>query len=329
MTAPQTLDLGYGISCIDTGLNGRVGAGACYLIREGDAAAFVDTGTFHAVPGLLAVLEQQGIAPGQVQYVCPTHVHTDHGGGAGELMRHLSNATLIAHPRAAPHFIDPSKIREGAAAVYGEVRFKELFGEIVAIPAKRVQETPDGLRLSLNGRELIFMDTPGHARHHYCIWDEKSRGVFTGDTFGLSYREFDTANGPYLMPTTTPVQFEPDAWYTTLDRLLGLEPRRMYLTHYGCVEEIGKLAADLRHGLAAYVELARRHADDINRHEVLKQSLTALALRELRAHGCTLDEACCLDILETDLELNTQGLEVWLDRQKTRSSQGRQGKTGA
>jgi glyoxylase-like metal-dependent hydrolase (beta-lactamase superfamily II) len=329
MTAPQILDLGFGITCIDTGLNGRVGAGACYLIREGDAAAFVDTGTFHTVPGLLAVLEQQGIAPGQVRYVCPTHVHTDHGGGAGELMRHLPNATLIAHPRAAPHFIDPTKIRESAAAVYGQARFEALFGEIVAVPAGRVQEAPDGLQLSLNGRELLFIDTPGHARHHYCVWDEKSRGVFSGDTFGLSYREFDTAKGPYLMPTTTPVQFEPDAWNTTLDRLLALQPQRMYLTHYGCVEEIGELAAELRHGLAAYVELARLHADAASRHEVLKQALTSLALGELSDHGCTLDEARCLEILETDLELNTQGLEVWLDRQKTRSSRSQRRKSGA
>lgn len=319
MTVPETQDLGFGITCIDTGLNGRVGAGACYLIREGDAAAFVDTGTYHSVPGLLAVLAQQGVTRGQVQYVCPTHVHTDHGGGAGELMRHLPNARLVAHPRAAAHFIDPGKIREGAAAVYGETRFKELFGEIVATPTERVQEAPDGLRLSLNGRELLFVDTPGHARHHYCVWDEKSHGVFSGDTFGLSYREFDTANGPYMMPTTTPVQFDPGAWNTTLDRLLALEPQRMYLTHYGCVEQPGKLAADLRHGLDAYAELARQHVDAPSRHEQLKQALTALALGELADHGCTLDESRCLDILETDLELNTQGLEVWLSRQKAKT----------
>jgi glyoxylase-like metal-dependent hydrolase (beta-lactamase superfamily II) len=87
MAFPPIQDLGFGITCIDTGLNGRTGAGACYLIREGDAAAFVDTGTYHAVPGLLAVLAQLGVAHEQVRYVCPTHVHTDHGGGAGELRR--------------------------------------------------------------------------------------------------------------------------------------------------------------------------------------------------------------------------------------------------
>jgi glyoxylase-like metal-dependent hydrolase (beta-lactamase superfamily II) len=314
MVVPPTQDLGFGIICIDTGLNGRAGAGACYLLREGDAAAFVDTGTYHAVPGLLAVLAQLGVAREQVRYVCPTHVHTDHGGGAGELMRHLPNARLVAHPRAAPHFIDPSKIRAGAMAVYGEARFHELFGEIVPVPAERVQVAEDGLELALDGRVLQFLDTPGHARHHYCVWDARSRGFFAGDTFGLSYREFDTANGAYLLPTTTPVQFEPEAWNRTLDRLLGFRPERMYLTHYGMAQQTEKLAGDLRRGFAAYTELARRHAHTPDRHEAIKADLTALALRELRAHGCTLAESRCRDILDTDMELNAQGLEVWLDR---------------
>jgi glyoxylase-like metal-dependent hydrolase (beta-lactamase superfamily II) len=314
MLVPPVQDLGFGISCIDTGLNGRAGAGACYLIREGDAAAFVDTGTCHAVPGLLAVLAQLGVAREQVRYVCPTHVHTDHGGGAGELMRHLPNARLVAHPRAAPHFIDPARIRAGAAAVYGEARFRELFGEIVPVPAERVQIAEDGFELSLAGRPLQFLDTPGHARHHYCVWDALSCGFFAGDTFGLSYREFDTGNGPYLLPTTTPVQFEPEAWNKTLDRLLGFKPQRMYLTHYGRVQTVEKLAGDLRRGLKGYTEIARRHAADDDRHAKLVEDLTALALRELRAHGCTLPESRCREILETDMELNAQGLEVWLSR---------------
>lgn len=311
-------ELGSGITCIDTGLNQRHGAGACYLVRQGDTAAFVDTGTFHAVPGLLAVLDGLGVTREQVLHVCPTHVHTDHGGGAGELMRHLPNAMLIAHPRAAPHFIDPAKIRAGAVAVYGEARFKELFGELVPVPAERVKIVQDSDTLDLNGRKLWFLDTPGHARHHYCVWDETSRGFFAGDTFGLSYREFDTDKGAWILPTTTPVQFEPEAWNTTLDRLLRYEPQRMYLTHYGMVEEVRRLEADLRRALVDYCDIAQRYADSNTRHEKLKQGLTALALRGVAEHGCTLSEARCRELLEMDMELNAQGLGVWLDRQQSR-----------
>ncbi len=314
-----TTDLSFSITCIDTGLNERPGAGACYLLREGDVAAFVDTGTFHAVPRLLAVLEQQGVRREQVRYVCPTHVHTDHGGGAGELMRHLPDATLVAHPRAAPHFIDPAKIRAGSVAVYGEEGFKKTFGELVPVPAERVRIAEDGFSLVLNGRKLLFLDAPGHARHHYCVWDEKSRGFFAGDTFGLSYREFDTAKGAWMLPTTTPVQFEPDVWNTTLDRLLRYEPRRMYLTHFGMVQdEVPRLATDLRRALDDYCDIAKRYADagvaSDTRHEKIKKGLTALALRGLATHGCALGEARIREILETDMELNAQGLEVWLDR---------------
>ncbi len=318
MPLPKSQDLGFGITCIDTGLHQRSGAGACYLICEGDTAALVDTGTYHSVPGLLAVLKQRGVARERVRYVCPTHVHTDHGGGAGELMRHLPNATLVAHPRAAPHFIDPSKIRAGSVAVYGEVRFKAIFGEIVPVPAERVRVAEDGFWLDLNGRRLEFLDSPGHARHHYCVWDAQSRGFFAGDTFGLSYREFDTARGAWILPTTTPVQFEPDAWNQTLDRLLSYQPARMYLTHWGMVEELPRLAGDLRRALAEYSDLARRYAESTTRHDKLKQGLTAMALRGIAAHVCTLPEALCRELLEVDMDLNAQGLGVWLDRLKAK-----------
>lgn len=307
-------DLGFGITCIDTELN-RPALAACYLIRQGDGAALIDTGCGNAVPGVLAVLDHLGVKREQVCYVCPTHVHLDHAGGAGMLMEALPNATLIAHPRAAPHFIDTSKIRAGSAAVYGEAGLLKTFGEIRPVPAARVQVADDGFELDLNGRRLRFLDTPGHARHHYCVWDEPSRGIFSGDTFGISYREFDIADRAWIMPTTTPVQFEPEAWNTSLDRLLALNPQRCFLTHYGTVENIQELAATLRQGLNDYCELAVRYRESNVRHEKLVQGLTALSLRRLEEHGCTLGEARSRALLALDMELNAQGLGVWLDRQ--------------
>ena len=140
----------------------------------------------------------------------PTHVHLDHAGGAGQLMQACTGATLLVHPRGQRHMVDPSALWAGATAVYGPEEMARDYGQVLPIAIERTQVTQDGQRLMLAGRELLFADTPGHARHHHCIWDAATRGWFTGDTFGLSYPEFETGNGPWMLPTSTPVQFEPE-----------------------------------------------------------------------------------------------------------------------
>ncbi|AXQ29547.1 MBL fold metallo-hydrolase [Solimonas sp. K1W22B-7] len=310
---PPAQDLGHGIVCIDT-LQERPGLACCYLVGRDGEYAFVEAGTAHGMPRLLALLEARGIAREQVRYVIPTHVHLDHAGGAGVLMRELPAAQLVAHPRGARHLIDPSKLIAGAEGVYGKAAVAEMYGEIAAVPEERVIVAGDDHRLPLGAGELRFIDSPGHARHHFSIWDETSHGFFTGDTFGLSYREFDGPGGPYLFPTTTPVQFEPEAWFGTLDRYLSFDPQRMYLTHFSVVENVQKLAADLRAGLQRYVALATPLRGSEQRHQALLQALNQDALAALKQLGSTMPEARVRELLAFDIELNAQGLEVWLDR---------------
>lgn len=312
-TLPATQDLGAGITRIDTGYL-RPGLAACYLIRQGDQAAFVDTGTSHTVPSLLALLEARGIARSQLRYVMPTHVHLDHAGGAGELMRHLPNASLVAHPRGARHLIDPAKLTSGALAVYGEQAFRRNFGELAPVPEARVMVAEDGLRLDLAGRELLILDTPGHARHHYSVFDETSRGFFTGDTFGLSYRELDGERGAYVFPTTTPVQFDPQAWHHSLDRYLAQAPERMFLTHFGMVGDVPRLAADLRRGIDRLAEIALHNRDASDRHGRILAEMTDYLIEDAQRHNPALGPERIQEIFALDLELNAQGLGVWLDR---------------
>jgi glyoxylase-like metal-dependent hydrolase (beta-lactamase superfamily II) len=314
MKLPKTVEYNHNVLCIDTELV-RPGLACCYLLRSGNRYAFVDSGTSLSVPGLLAVLQQRGIAREDVAYVMPTHVHLDHAGGAGMLLRHLPQAQLVIHPRGARHMIDPAKLIEGATAVYGTAGMASLYGEIVPVPEARVIVAEDGYKLDFSGRELLFLDAPGHAQHHYAIWDAESRGVFSGDVFGLSYRESDGPDGPYILPTSTPVQFDPEAWNRTLDRLLQHDPAYVYLTHYGRVGNVPKLAHDLRRGIACYVRLARQHAGDADRHTAIRQALTQQALHELQAMNCPLSEQQLRQLLEFDMELNASGLEIWLDRQ--------------
>jgi len=308
-------ELGHGVTLIETGFQ-RPGLAASYLVEEGGRAAFVETGTSLSVPGLLQALEQRGVPRAAVDYVIPTHVHLDHAGGAGELMSHLPNARLVIHPRGSRHMIDPSKLIAGATAVYGEEEIRRSYGTIVPVPAERVIEAPDGAQVDLNGRALRFLDTPGHASHHFCVVDEQGRGIYTGDTFGISYREFDTDKGPFIFPTTTPVQFDPDALHASIDRLVGEGLDYMYLTHYGRVAEPARLSEGLHEQIDRFVTIGRELANAGEaRHGLLTERLMEDLLGRLARHGCGLQESVQEELLAMDVELNVQGLEVWLDRQ--------------
>lgn len=152
---------------------------ASYLLIEGDRAAFIENNTVHAVPRLLSALKQAGLTPEQVEYVVITHVHLDHAGGSAALMQACPGATLLAHPRAARHVKDPSRLIAGARAVYGDARFEALYGKIDPVPAERVREMGDEEILRWRGREWTFLHTRGHANHHFCIYDSALKGVFT------------------------------------------------------------------------------------------------------------------------------------------------------
>ncbi|AKC87157.1 MBL fold metallo-hydrolase [Pseudoxanthomonas suwonensis] len=303
----------HGIHTIDTGYV-RPRFDAAYLVVEQGRGAFVDCGTNHSVPVLLAALEQAGLAPADVDWLVLTHVHLDHAGGAGVLMRHLPNARLVAHPRAAPHMVDPARLVAGATAVYGEAEFARHYGELVPVPAERVVVAEDGHVVDLAGRPLRCIDTPGHARHHQCVWDARSRSWFTGDTFGLSYRELDSERGAFILPTSSPVQFEPEAMQASIARMMGASPQAMYLTHFGRVGDVARLAADLHEQIDAMVSLAQACDGGPDRHRALVAALSEYYLERAQAHGCPLDAAAVLGVLEMDIELNAQGLEVWLDR---------------
>jgi glyoxylase-like metal-dependent hydrolase (beta-lactamase superfamily II) len=242
-----------------------------------------------------------------------THIHLDHAGGAGEFMRHLPKAKLVVHPRGARHMADPARLVASAMAVYGEAEFKRMYGDIHPIEASRIIEAPDEFRLDFNGRPLLFLDTPGHARHHYCIFDEQSNSFFTGDTFGLSYREFDVDGMEFVFPTTTPVQFDPVAAHASLDRLMSYNPSYAFLTHYGRIAHLARHANELHGLIDAHVSIARKLRNVPDRHAALVEELGELLLRRVVAHGCKLTEERIHSLLRLDIELNAQGLENWLD----------------
>ena len=314
MSAEQHLfDFGDGIHAVDSGF-GRPLLDAVHVIVQDGRAALVDAAVNAGVPRVLEALSALGIARDAVDYVVLTHVHLDHAGGAGLLMRELPNAKLTVHPRGARHMIDPAKLTTATYAVYGEAKARAMYGDILPIAAERVIETPDGAELSLAGRVLQFLDTPGHARHHVCIRDALTGHFFTGDTFGFVFRELDAGGRRHVFPTLTPTQLEPDELHRSIDRIMSFAPGAVYATHFGQATDTPRLAADLHRLIDAQVEIALRFdkAGDARKQRIM-DGLATIVADEAVSQGWGLQGQPALDYFAADIELNAQGLEFWLD----------------
>lgn len=313
MLMSDVIDYEHGISAVDSGYM-RPMMDAIHLVVEGGRAAVIDTGTNDSVPRVLAALSQKGLAPGSVDYVMLTHVHLDHAGGASALMRQFPNARLTVHPRGARHMADPSKLIAGTSEVYGEAEMRRMYGDILPIEPARIIETPDGASLRLAGRTFVFHDVAGHARHHVAIQDLKSGHVFSGDTFGMSFRELDEEGRQFIFPTTTPPQFDPDAFHRSTDRIAGLNPDAVYVTHYSQVRDVQAKAAILHRQLDAMVALALSLENaGSDRHQRLVAGVNDLIVAEVARAGFSHTREQVLACYSSDGELNAQGLGVWLD----------------
>jgi glyoxylase-like metal-dependent hydrolase (beta-lactamase superfamily II) len=306
-------DVGEGIIAIDTEYV-RPRMDASHLIIDDGRAAFVDVGTYFSVPNLLSTLAARGLDADAVDYILLTHIHLDHAGGAGRLAAALPRARVLVHPRGVAHIVDPTTLIAATKTVFGEARYAREYGEISGIPAARVSAVLDGQRIVLGRRTLEFLHTPGHALHHVSILDRDSAEIFTGDTFGVSYREFDTAAGEFILPTTTPTQFDPQQLHASIERILGLKARAAYLTHYSRVRNLEKLGVDLHADIDAFVAIARSVAEAPNRVELMQPRIFDYLLERLEKHGFAGGSAQAHALLDGDISLNAAGLHAWLSR---------------
>lgn len=286
------------------------GLAAAYLRVEGDEVAVVETSTAHAVPRLLAALAAAGRRPEQVRWVIVTHAHLDHAGGASALLQVLPRATLLAHPRAARHLIDPSRLVASASQVYGEENFRALYGAIDPIPAARVQTVDDGQSVPLGASTLQFFHTRGHANHHAIVVDPALATVFTGDTFGLVYPRLQRARR-LAFPSTSPTDFDAPAAHASVDQVLGLGVQSAHLTHFGEIRDLDVVAAQLHRWLDLSAQLLaeaqHRGGTPADAEAFLRPRLDEAM--EVAAHdaGLVLDDDD-RKLLAFDVALNAQGL---------------------
>jgi len=299
-----------GISVIDSEYYSKDFA-AIYLLKQKNKVAIIETGTNYSVPLIKGALANIGLSFSDVSYIIPTHVHLDHAGGAGLLMKQCQNATLVVHPRGARHLIDPSKLVAGAKAVYGEEKFKEYYGEIIPIDSERVIEADDNFILDFDGRELKFIDTPGHAKHHFCIWDKDTKSMFTGDTFGISYRDLDMDSEVYIFPSTSPVQFDPDALIKSINRIMEFRPERVCLTHFSAIRPTQEIADQLIDGIHFVSNLTKKYISHKDAESIIFNEMMSYFLNGLGKIG-NQDKDYCSERIELDVKINTQGLIYWL-----------------
>lgn len=276
-------------------------------------AAVIENNTVHAVPKILRAMQAAGVSGEQIRYLIITHVHLDHAGGTAELLKHCPNATVLAHPRAARHLIDPSKLVKSAEGVYGAERFREIYGVIEPVPAARVKEMEDGATVDLGGKPLHFWHTRGHAKHHFVVHDPDADTVFTGDTFGLAYPALQRA-GQLVLLSTSPTDFEPDEALRSLDKVLSLGTRRAHLTHFGAIHDLPAAAAQLRTQIEYSRRLVEKYRGDARPFPELARAIEP----ELKLQMHTLMVSNGLNPtteewarLSLDLEVNAQGL-AWV-----------------
>ncbi len=293
----------------------RDNAAAIHVIRSGDQLAIVDTGTNHSIANCTAAIETLGLGWRNVRYIILTHVHLDHAGGAGEMMKLAAAAECVVHPRGARHMVDPEKLIAGSNAVYGEELVQQLYGEVAPIDESRIVIPADGEVISLNARPLLFIDTPGHAYHHQCIWDAQSKSMFTGDTLGVCYTALRDTSAAFLLPTTSPVQFDPVALHASIERVMAFNPENLYLTHYGAVQPNREMILSLHAQIDAMIEMTQVAAEQSGLGADFESQLSAKILEYLlercRAAVPTVSDDDMQKWLPFDAELNAQGLAFW------------------
>lgn len=211
---------------------------ASYLLKSKNEVGewrgvFVECNTSHAIPYLKKFTEDQGLSVHQIDALIVTHIHLDHAGGAGEFLKTFPNSKVWVHPRGVKHLIDPSKLIASATQVYGASAMAKLYGEILPCASERVISVEDQTKWNWGGSELYFKHTRGHANHHFCLWEPKTKTVFTGDSFGVSYPLVNRKRGMIISPSTSPTDFHGESAHETVDWVVSMKPSLVALTHFG------------------------------------------------------------------------------------------------
>jgi glyoxylase-like metal-dependent hydrolase (beta-lactamase superfamily II) len=269
---------------LDTYALGQAKTVAAYVIK-GPKVALVDCGYASSYKNVLEGLAELGVMPSDVRYLIPTHVHPDHSGAAGRLARELPNAEIIAHEKAVPHLVDPTKLVESATKVFGEV-IMQLYGAPEPIPQSRVTSVGNEAHLDLgDGMTATLVHTPGHAPHQVSMMLEGSRDLITADAVGIVYPDLKT-----LIPTTPPPSFDPDRLISSVRSLQQMDPAKLLTPHFGPRSDVGYV-------FDSTMEKVTKWVRDVG---------------DMRGRGATIDDAAKAMELRVAVECGEQDLPIYV-----------------
>ncbi|WP_079477288.1 MBL fold metallo-hydrolase [Halobacillus salinus] len=289
----------------DMGFAGRTGT---YVLQE-ETTTLIETGPSPSVQHIKKGLSELGIKTEEVERIVLTHIHLDHAGGAGLLLKECPNATIYVHPKGLRHLADPSRLEKGARAVYGE-QFDDLFAPILPIPEERLVAVSEGDALEIGAdRTLTFCDTPGHAKHHIAIHDSKTNGLFTGDTAGIRYHQTEDCGVTFYLPTTSPNQFDPEAMQQSIDRFSDMKCDYLYFGHYGTCDEPEVALAEVSRWIPVFVEEAKNGSSV----RAIEEGLMKRVSEHLRSRGVP-DTHSVYQLLKLDMKVCAMGLVDYLQK---------------
>jgi glyoxylase-like metal-dependent hydrolase (beta-lactamase superfamily II) len=241
-----------GIRQIDTLLGGMDRMTAGFLV-DGEQPALVETGSQSSVKAVTDALAAAALGPQDLRWIVVTHIHLDHAGGVGDMAAVFPNATVVVHERGARHLVDPTRLIDSAARVYGPL-LDGLYGRMLPVPEDRLVAAADGHRVDLGaGHFLTLVDSPGHAKHHHAVLDEQTGTLLVGDAVGVKLPDLGI-----LRPATPPPDFDLEQATGSLRRFAALRPQRVVLTHYGPVENPLETLAEAEAMLHQWVDVAER-----------------------------------------------------------------------
>ncbi|MBV9100285.1 MAG: MBL fold metallo-hydrolase, partial [Candidatus Dormibacteraeota bacterium] len=241
-----------GILQLDTMLGGMDQLTAGFLV-DGPQPALVETGSQSSAETVRQELMAAGLGPGDLRWIVVTHIHLDHAGGVGDLARIFPNATVIVHEQGARHLADPSRLIGSASRVYGPL-LDGLYGRMQPVPQERLVAAGDGYRVDVgDGRFLLMVDSPGHAKHHHAVLDEHTGTLLVGDAVGVQLPGVGE-----LRPATPPPDFDLEQAAVSLQRFRQLRPERVVLTHYGTVGEPQATLSEAEDVLHRWVAVAEQ-----------------------------------------------------------------------
>ena len=285
---------------------------AIHFINQNNKLLIIDTATNHSAKKFLNALHTMNISPEFVEWIILTHVHLDHAGGAGLLMKMCPNARLAVHSRGARHMINPENLWASVVSVYGKEEAEKQYGKLIPVDENRVVVVGEGEVISFQDRRLQIFDAPGHANHHIIIFDEESKSFFTGDAFGLAYPELASEDEEFIFISSTPTQFEPVKFDTTIKKIMKQKPKSCFLTHFSKIMNIEKNGHELLKQLDEYVTITQQARNNHeSQQERIRKGLFELLYKKLKKTNMNISKRDFGNLLSLDLSLNARGLEYW------------------